>query len=95
MRLLLGYLIIFLFFFGNFQAVENVFALDASDAQSSHGFVSMAVKGVAPAVVRIDTERTIDHQAFDQPRYHFRVQAHYYYDYILCMLSCIHYVHAH
>ncbi len=65
MRLLLGYLIIFLFFFGNFQAVENVFALDASDAQSSHGFVSMAVKGVAPAVVRIDTERTIDHQAFD------------------------------
>ena len=30
-----------------------------------HSFVANAVKGVAPAVVRIDTERTIERQAFD------------------------------
>ena len=37
------------------------FAIENSIQESSHSFVAEAVRNVAPAVVRIDTERTIEH----------------------------------
>tara|TARA_Y100001968_G_C19431414_1_gene757253 strand:- start:1779 stop:2915 length:1137 start_codon:yes stop_codon:yes gene_type:complete len=40
-------------------------ALESKASTNTDSFVSSAVKRVAPAVVRIDTERTIERQAFD------------------------------
>ena len=45
--------------------VEPSFAIENSIQESSHSFVAEAVRNVAPAVVRIDTERTIEHEQFD------------------------------
>ena len=45
--------------------VEPSFAIENSIQESSHSFVADAVRNVAPAVVRIDTERTIEHEQFD------------------------------
>ncbi len=42
--------------------VTNVLSLDIAD---NHNFVSEAVKNVGPAVVRIDTERSVERQQFD------------------------------
>ncbi len=46
----------------NFYPFSEVLALNNFD---SHNFVSDAVKSVAPAVVRIDTERLVERQKFD------------------------------
>ncbi|KGG28333.1 MULTISPECIES: trypsin-like peptidase domain-containing protein [unclassified Prochlorococcus] len=45
--------------------VQPVWALSSFDGTSSHNFVADAVSQVAPAVVRIDTERTVQRQPFD------------------------------
>ena len=45
--------------------INPQFAFGVSNSDLSHSFVSKAVKKVAPAVVRIDTERTIQRQQFD------------------------------
>ncbi len=45
--------------------VEPSFAIENSVQESSHSFVAEAVRNVAPSVVRIDTERTIEHEQFD------------------------------
>ena len=46
-------------------AIEPLFAAQNFDKVVEHSFVAEAVKRVAPAVVRIDTERTIDRDDFD------------------------------
>ncbi|MCR8539060.1 MAG: trypsin-like peptidase domain-containing protein [Prochlorococcus marinus CUG1439] len=46
----------------NFSQKAEVFALNES---GNHNFVSSAVKNVAPAVVKIDTERLVERQQFD------------------------------
>ncbi len=48
-------------FFGSNFAL----ALATTDEPKNHSFVTEAVRQVAPSVVRIDTERTIERQAFD------------------------------
>ena len=53
--------IIYLLFIG----VRSVGAVGIDMREGTHSFVAEAVKNVAPAVVRIDTERTIERQAFD------------------------------
>ena len=47
--------------------VDQAFASEGLDLeiQDSHSFVAEAVKKVAPSVVRIDTERTVERQQFD------------------------------
>ena len=45
--------------------VQPVWALSGLDGTTSHNFVADAVSQVAPAVVRIDTERTVERQPFD------------------------------
>ena len=45
--------------------VQPVWALSGLDGTTSHNFVADAVSQVAPAVVRIDTERTVQRQPFD------------------------------
>ena len=45
--------------------VQPVWALSGLDGTTSHNFVADAVSQVAPAVVRIDTERTVHRQPFD------------------------------
>ena len=45
--------------------VQPVGALTDLDGSTSHSFVADAVSRVAPAVVRIDTERTVQRQPFD------------------------------
>ena len=45
--------------------VQPVWALSGLDVTTSHNFVADAVSQVAPAVVRIDTERTVQRQPFD------------------------------
>ena len=45
--------------------VQPVWALSGLDGTTSHNFVADAVNQVAPAVVRIDTERTVQRQPFD------------------------------
>nr|WP_041385165.1 trypsin-like peptidase domain-containing protein [Prochlorococcus marinus] len=44
---------------------QPVWALSGLDGTTSHNFVADAVSQVAPAVVRIDTERTVQRQPFD------------------------------
>ncbi len=50
---------LFIFFL---SPVAKVYSLDSSD---NHNFISEAVKNVGPAVVRIDTERSVERQQFD------------------------------
>ncbi len=45
--------------------VRPVVAASFEVGDGGHSFVAEAVQRVAPAVVRIDTERTVEHQAFD------------------------------
>ncbi|KZR75158.1 trypsin-like peptidase domain-containing protein [Prochlorococcus marinus] len=45
--------------------VQPVWALSGLDGTTSHNFVADAVSQVAPAVVRIDTERTVQRQPFE------------------------------
>ena len=45
--------------------VQPVWALSGLDGTTSHNFVADAVRQVAPAVVRIDTERSVQRQPFD------------------------------
>ncbi|MFL0736427.1 MAG: trypsin-like peptidase domain-containing protein [Prochlorococcus sp.] len=45
--------------------VQSVKALSDVDGSTSHSFVADAVRRVAPAVVRIDTKRTVQRQPFD------------------------------
>tara|TARA_Y100001970_G_scaffold166188_1_gene203255 strand:- start:8634 stop:9764 length:1131 start_codon:yes stop_codon:yes gene_type:complete len=59
---LLKLLFISLFIFGCFYPYSEVLAATFPD---NHNFVSDAVKNVAPAVVRIDTERSVERQQFD------------------------------
>ena len=51
----------------SFFSAEEAFALNISkvEGQNSHSFVAEAVRRVAPSVVRIDTERTVERQPFD------------------------------
>ena len=46
----------------NFFQTAEVLALASFE---SHNFVSSAVKNIAPAVVKIDTERLVERQQFD------------------------------
>ena len=46
-------------------AIEPLFASQAFNQKVEHSFVADAVRNVAPAVVRIDTERTIERETFD------------------------------
>ena len=52
------------FFLGAFL-VQPASSLTSSGLQQGHSFVADAIRRVAPAVVRIDTERTVERQAFD------------------------------
>jgi len=54
--------IIACFCINNFFLSADVLALTSFD---SHNFVSSAVKNIAPAVVKIDTERLVERQQFD------------------------------
>ncbi len=45
--------------------VEKVSALATTNSEGNHSFVASAVRKVAPAVVRIDTERIVERQQFD------------------------------
>ena len=46
--------------------VLDIVLMSASPVQAvEHSFVAKSVRRVAPAVVRIDTERTVERQAFD------------------------------
>ena len=49
----------------NFLAFSPVYGSTNVNELESHNFVSMAVKEVAPAVVRIDTERPVERQPYD------------------------------
>ncbi|MBK17162.1 MAG: serine protease [Prochlorococcus sp. SP3034] len=51
-----------LIFFITFYPISEVFS---ETFYESHNFVSEAVKNVTPAVVRIDTERSVERQQFD------------------------------
>ncbi len=51
-----------LLIFVSFYPIDTVLSLQSTD---SHNFVSEAVKNVGPAVVRIDTERSVERQQFD------------------------------
>ena len=55
--------IIFCFCLINFITQPEVLAINSFD---NHNFVSEAVKNVGPAVVKIDTERLVERQKFDQ-----------------------------
>ena len=55
-------LIISILFVFVLAPAAKLYSLDYSD---NRNFVSEAVKNVAPAVVRIDTERSIERQQFD------------------------------
>ncbi len=46
-------------------SVEPSFAIENLMEESSHSFVAKAVRNVGPAVVRLDTERTVEHEQFD------------------------------
>ena len=48
-----------LLIFVSFYPIDTVLSLQSTD---SHNFVSEAVKNVGPAVVRIDTERSVERQ---------------------------------
>ncbi len=48
--------------FVSFYPIDTVLSLQTTN---SHNFVSDAVKNVGPAVVRIDTERSVERQQFD------------------------------
>ena len=54
--------IIFFFCLIKLSQKAEVLALSSYE---SHNFVSSAVKNVAPAVVKIDTERLVERQQFD------------------------------
>ena len=59
---LIQILIVVCFCFVNLSQKVEVLALTSSENQN---FVSYAVKSVAPAVVKIDTERLVERQHFD------------------------------
>ena len=46
-------------------STRPVLAAELQESNSNHSFVAEAVRHVAPAVVRIDTERTVQRQPFD------------------------------
>ena len=48
-----------------FEAEAFALEIPALDSKDGHSFIAEAVKKVAPAVVRIDTELTIERQQFD------------------------------
>ena len=54
--------VIFLTFF---LGLNPLFAFQDLSVDKEHSFVADAVRNVAPAVVRIDTERTVEREAFD------------------------------
>ena len=56
------FLVISILFVFVLSPVAKLYSLDFSD---NRNFVSEAVKNVAPAVVRIDTERSVERQQFD------------------------------
>ena len=58
---LISIFIILCFCLVNFSQETDVFAL----TPENHNFVSSAVKNVSPAVVKIDTERSVERQQFD------------------------------
>ena len=45
--------------------LQPLFAFQDLSSGSGHSFIADAVRDVAPAVVRIDTERTVERQSFD------------------------------
>ena len=59
---LIKVLIVVCFCLVNFSPKAGVLALTSFE---NHNFVSLAVKNVAPAVVKIDTERLVERQQFD------------------------------
>ena len=54
--------IVVFYFLANFSQTSEVLALNSIN---NNNFVSDAIKGVGPAVVRIDTERVVERQQFD------------------------------
>ena len=48
-----------------FLGLNPLFAFQDLSLDKEHSFVADAVRNVAPAVVRIDTERTVEREAFD------------------------------
>ena len=57
-----AYLLALIVFFGG---ADGSYALNETIKEYSHNFVAEAVNNVAPAVVRIDTEREVEHEPFD------------------------------
>lgn len=58
--LTLGIIVVCLLF-----TTQPLLASDQNSFSSRHSFVTEAVKNVAPAVVRIDIERQVEHEAYD------------------------------
>ncbi len=46
-------------------SADSSYGLESSTKEYAHNFVAEAVNNVAPAVVRIDTEREVEHEPFD------------------------------
>ncbi len=65
LRLFSGLLGLFCLTFGFAVNESSAYPLSEGNETLEHSFVSKAVKRVAPAVVRIDTERTVERQPFD------------------------------
>jgi len=58
-----GFLTLIIFFGG----VGVIHANESPIKEYAHNFVADAVNNVAPAVVRIDTEREVEHEPFTPP----------------------------
>ncbi len=53
------------FLFNLVFSTDPLFAVSSVEGQSNHNFVAAAVRRVGPAVVRIDTETTVERQPYD------------------------------
>ncbi len=60
-----GYFACFLSLMILFGGVDTSYGISTPKKEYSHNFVAEAVNNVAPAVVRIDTERDLEHEPFD------------------------------
>ncbi len=60
-KIVLTFASVFIFFFSG----SDAYALSIEMGDGGHSFVAEAVRRVAPAVVRIDTERIVERQPFD------------------------------
>tara|TARA_B100000700_G_C15051068_1_gene860335 strand:+ start:2511 stop:3647 length:1137 start_codon:yes stop_codon:yes gene_type:complete len=65
LKIILTVQIFCVFFLTLFLGLKPLVALQDLSLDTGHSFVANAVRNVAPAVVRIDTERIVERQAFD------------------------------